>query len=299
MGIPKGASPPFSLGKYRIRLHLFRLSLVLGAVLILAAQVSIKSEKPGPQAQRSTQILTSSPQSPPRVLPMSFWTSSLQELQPSFQFSWQELLASAMLSEKEQDWQGVSNCLNLILLQDPSPSLAIEMRDLAGYSFWVAVLVNDQTRKVGKEILQRAETARRVGQEIAPVEEQLVREKIVTMLETESYIEQFTISEKLATLDKAKIIQWVLHSPAPKWSPERRIRTIVFFVSLGPDALPYLKSYEGSPDPRLHNIVKLAQEKIRERVKAATQRSLKGREWRGLYHSPFILGPQFGSNEGQ
>ena len=302
MGIPKGASPPFSLGKYRIRLYLFRLSLVLGAAFFLGGLSSLAPEKETPPTPllgtTSFESELSPTQSLPKPIPRSFWLSPLRELQPISQFSWRELLAAAVLAEEEQDWQSVSNCLNLILLQDPSPALAKDMRDLAGYSFWVAVLVNDQCRKVGKEILQRAEMAQRAGQKVAPDQEQIVREKIVTMLETDSYIDQFTISETLATLDKAKIIQWVLYSPAPRWSPERRIRSIVFFVNLGPDALPYLRKYEESPDPKIREIVKLAQEKIRERAKAATKHSLRRIEGGALYHSPFILGPQFGSNEG-
>lgn len=303
MGIPKGASPPFSLGKYRIRLYLFRLSLVLGASFFLGGLSSLAPDKETPAtpliAPTSFESELSPTQGIPKALPRSFWVSPVQEFQRLFQVDWRELLAHAMLAQKEEDWQTVSNSLQLLLLKDPSPSLARKIRDRAGYSFWVAVLVNDQSRKVGRALLQRAEMAQRAGQEIAADEEQIVREKIVTMLATDSYLDQFSISEDLARLDKAKIIQWVLDSPAPRWTPERRIRSIVFFVNLGPDALPYLKKYQESPDVKIREIVKLSQEKIRKRAKTAAQQPSQGFYESEPFNSPFILGPQFGSNDGR
>jgi CheY-like chemotaxis protein/cell division septation protein DedD len=121
-----------------------------------------------------------------------------------------------------------------VLKANPSAEEALAMREEAGYKFLVeAMAKGGRVATLVKRLLARAEVASLKERQ----DEDKMREMIRTMLSTDSYIEQYTLQEKLVTQHGHYSVPLLVEVMGDGREQEKRVRAITYLKRLGDEAV--------------------------------------------------------------
>lgn len=157
----------FLVGIFQIRVYLFRVLLVLGALspltlVWLAPEDSQRDRRlPANQEMQAIQREAPSDLSTKRaMLPPDFWIQAPPHFFESIhlnELQWQELLKRASSAHDSENWSEVDLYLRIMLLNSPTSEIARAIRDQAGYAFWVKLIDKAETRDSARELLKLAQ----------------------------------------------------------------------------------------------------------------------------------------------
>lgn len=121
-----------------------------------------------------------------------------------------------------------------VLKANPSNEDALSFRDEAGYKFWVEVLARGgRLGTLARRLLKRAESGAKKDRQ----SEEKMREMLKTMLETESYIEQFAMVEKLVQQHGHYTVPLLVEILGDSKEADKRVRTISYLKRLGDEGI--------------------------------------------------------------
>lgn len=135
---------------------------------------------------------------------------------------------------EEGRFEDAEKAFREVLKANPSNEDALSFRDEAGYKFWVDVLARGgRLGTLARRILKRAETGAKKERQ----SEEKMREMLKTMLETESYIEQFAMVEKLVQQHGHYTVPLLVEILGDQKEAEKRVRTISYLKRLGDEGI--------------------------------------------------------------
>lgn len=135
---------------------------------------------------------------------------------------------------EEGRYEDAEKLFTEVLKANPSSEEALSYRNEAGDRFFVEVLAKGgKLATLARRLLKRAEVAKLKDRQ----NEEKMREMFNTMLNTESYIEQYTMVEKLVAQHGHYVVPLAVDVLGDRREQEKRVRVIAFLKRLGPEGI--------------------------------------------------------------